>query len=810
MLSESTNTLSPPPADTYRLALLGCYLLIALLLLGTLFSWLVVDPIKYIILAELQAERSLKEAAVVGLYHYSPRIASLLIILLLITVKLVLLEWRQGALSLALRVLPNHHFYLIGLTILMWLTHSYFFPGHLLGGDAGSHIVQLAQFGSGLREGKVLFWNNNFYMGSPFLQFYPPLFTWLGGSLYALTGSVDWAVKLLLWGLHAASGILFFLFLRTVGSEHLAALIGALVYTGAWAHGQLIWYQGVLPQALTMALLPAAFLLAERLLHAEQRYGWDWAGLALISAALLVAHQPHGLFGGIYLGAYVLARLIMQRGDWRALLAIACAGSVGVVMALFVIVPYLLEQPYVMAGAGSGLFQFHLPDLEYFRHLLVWRNTATTHGNESVAYVGISSCLLASLAVVTARRWRRGATSRAAWIGLLLIMLLISLVWRGELVRNIIFTLFFLSALASAGAQQLLQRLPTYRSLPAMLLLVVFIDLGPIALQPLPRTDKAYLDVASNYLATISANQRTMLTGTWAGDNSQQDIRAYIGPSGGPLQYAGVQTVGGPHNHAATLAHNFIVTIIIRANSELRQNGVLSPDTQNLLAMLNVSRVVNDYGRGMGLPGQLAGTVVEPPLGRILPVPHSTPVLFAPELVAIMPPATLEKPIVWDEHYRDPMTPQATGLLDFIEQIRRTMLPLTEQRQATRLAVRELPAGYQPPPRDPATARVRLDHYQVTSDRVWLTVATDRPGFLQLAHPWYPLLEVRDNGAVVSPLRSTLGLLVVPVTAGTHAIELQPRRSTVRVAFGVLGVVSLVGALSVPFVSRHRLGRPPR
>ncbi|MFO1430318.1 MAG: hypothetical protein U1F76_09295 [Candidatus Competibacteraceae bacterium] len=787
-----------------RSAVLAYYLTIAIILLCVLFSWFVIDPLKYSILTELNTGHSLKEAVLAGIDDYALRLGGFLVIILGVVVVLFRLEWRQGSLSAALQMLPDRYFYFLSLVILLWLIHSYFFPGHILGGDASSHIVRLIHFGSSLQKGEVSFWNNYFYMGSPFLQFYPPLFCWLGGGLYALIHSADWAVKLLLLILHAASGILFFLFLRIVGIGRLAALLCTIAYAGAWAHGQLIWYQGVLPQALTMALLPAAFLLAERMLHSEQPYGWNWTGFTLVSAAMLIAHQPHGMFSGIYVGVYLLFRQVMEHRGWRPLLAIATAGMLGVLMALFVIVPYWLERDYVMASAGAGLFHLRLPDAQYFHHLLVWRNTSTTQGAETAAYVGLSTFLLAGVAAVNTRTWRRDGLM-AKWNLLILAALLVSMIWRGALVRDIIYTLFFLSALAAAGAQQLLDRFPNSRSLPAILLLIVFIDVGTTALQPLPRTDKAFMDTAGAYLAKSAANERVMLTTTGRKDQGNEAITADVGPNGNLIQYYPVQTVGGPHNHTATHVHNFAVTIIERAQQELRKFYSLSPETRSLLAMLNVSRIVNSFSNGMGLPESYAGSIEEPPLGRVISMPEATPVLFAPGLIKIVPPAGLEKPLVWSEHYQEPMTAQALHLLDFIEQVRQAMLPVPAQRRAARIPVQELPVDAPPLSDSHAGDRIRLDSYRVTGNTVHLAVTTDSPGFLQLAHPWYPLLQVKHNGVLITPLKSTLGLLVVPAVAGSNSIEIQPSRSAIRIVLGALGWGGLLAGFLIPWAYQRRL-----
>jgi hypothetical protein len=83
-----------------------------------------------------------------------------------------------------------------------------------------------------------------------------------------------------------------------------------------------------------------------------------------------------------------------------------------------------------------------------------------------------------------------------------------------------------------------------------------------------------------------------------------EDARIVLqtGPAGLPLNYYPVQTVSGPHNHTATLIHNYAVSALLWAERDLREAGRLSAGAAALLGIFNVSRIVSDDGRSMGLP----------------------------------------------------------------------------------------------------------------------------------------------------------------------------------------------------------------
>lgn len=783
-----------------------------LLLGGALF---VLDPVKYLVLEAAAGHRNLFTALLGAAASLASRWIPLVLLIGIAALILARRERRGADLSRALADAPLPAFGVLGVALLLWFVQAYLYSGLLLGGDTGSQLVRLLDFGRGLRAGEVLFWNNNYYLGAPFLQFYPPLFMWLGGGLYALTGSAEWAPKVLLLALHVVGAWFCFALIRRVGCGRFAALVGALAYAGAWAHGHLILYQGVLPQSVTMALLPAAFFVAELLIQRGSLGGaplvavWSW--LALLSAGLLCAHQAHGLFAGVYLAAYVVLRAFGRDRPIRLLLVAGSAGAAGVVMALFAIIPFIAEQSWVMAsvGDGGGFFAWRWPDMEYLRHLLTWYNGRTTYGSDSAAYLGLTVVALGVAAVIPLSRRRHSPVQ--GWAVAMLGGLLLSMVWRGSLVREIIFTLFFISMLAAVGTQRLIAAFPERRHLPALILILLFIDLGSTAVQPLARADKDYLLAAGEYLAATAPNQRVAISSNRVQDGSDRRPLIDIGPDALPLQYASLQTVSGTHNHAATLVHNYAVTILKRAERDLGDYGTLTPDALALLAMLNVGRIVNDTGAALGFPPVIQPTMDEPPLGRVIRIATPSPVVFAPGLVQLAPAITLDRPMLWAEDFKGWTAPQVVQTSAFLDAFLHAMRYRPETRTAARIPVRERPAGgIETADSQGPEASVAIVDYRVSMGRVDLRVDLSEAGFLQLSHPWYPMLEIRHNGTVIEPLRGSLNLLVVPANQGENVYSIIPRRSALRRLCGWLSAVTLGVVLIAPLaaaVGRRRFGR---
>lgn len=769
-----------------RNAVLGGGLAALSILLACCVLWFVVDPLKYAVIGGQRAGLGGREAVAAAVLQLPAAGWVLIATAMAAAGATLVIEIRSRAVSAATGGRHRLAALLVFGAVLLWFGHAYLYSGHLLGGDTGAHIARIAHFANGLRQGELRHWDNAFYGGAPFLQFTGPLFFWLGGAVAWIVQDATLGAKLVLFLLHFASGWTAYRLLRGFGLSRAASGIGSVVYAGAFAHLHLILYKGALPQAVILALLPAAFLAVDRLATVQRQLRRPWSAAVLAVAGMVVAHQPHGLVAGLYVAGFVLANLACRRYAWPALLRCATAALAAGVLASFAVVPWLIESREVMASGSTNPLFWEWPDLDYFRKLLIWSNRWTSIGAPSVAYVGLTSAALALVAVLLAVR---GRSHDRALVAIFAILLLISFGFRGDYLRDIIFTLFFISLLAGFGAQRILEWPGASDRAALLVLFVVFLDFAVPAVQPLARTDKGYLDEASAYLASRPQSRRVVLSNSYAAPDESSRLRVEIGPSTGPISYRPVQTLSGPHNMAATRLHNYAVAALKKAEADLRRAGRLAPDTEQLLAMLNAGLVVNDSGSAMGLPKGIAAAVEEGPLGRVLLISDATPAVFAPELVEIVPPAEADKPVLWDSDFDDGRGEQVQAVGGVLETVLRDMRLLPGTPTAAAIPVRAIPEGVPAPAAQSeapaAESSFAVLDYTVEAQRVRMVLRVPQTGYVQLAHPWYPFQKTTVDGQDVAPLRGTLNLLVLAVPAGEHVVEIVAERSALRRGFGI-------------------------
>jgi len=777
-----------------RIIYLGVVVILSLIL----FSWFTLDPLKYPIATFLR-EGGSKQALprfILTLLH--PYDFALLVLAGLGVIVFLLWELKNKELSQALTKASDFQFLLFASILLLWLTHSYFHPGYLLGGDTNFHVARIVHFRLALEQGKFLFWDNYWNLGVPELQFTGPLLFWLGGFIDYLIKDPYLTVKLILFTTHILSAWLCYMFLRQIGLSRLPALVGMIIYGGAWAHLHLLLYKGVLPQAITLLLLPLGLLLIEKVIKEKHHFSFWWACLTFVNSALLINHPTNGMFVGLYIVIYTLINLIIGRYSWHRLLPLVTSGLLGVMMTAFVIVPMLAEQQWVTMTDTGRLVYFQWPHAGYFRYLLTWSNTKTGPGSNFDAYVGLSSVALALIGIYAAVRKRREAVKESRFIWLFLILLLLSIYMKGPHIRNIIFTLFFIAVLAANGAQYLLNNIRSDSHVPALLILILLFDLGPAAIQPLARTDKTYFATAANYLETSAPSERVL-----QGDS--RDGKLFISLwNGSPLLPFPVQQLGLPNSYSATVFHNYGAAIIKTAERDLQTTGYLSEKAQQGLALMNVTRLISSNGLTMSLPDSIVNAVEEGPLGKTLHIPWASPVVFSPRLQVLVPKPEYDKPVLWD----DVEFPDHSLLMinAFIDEVFAQMGYHPEEGFADALAVREMPA-LQEIIDAPKRWNKKVLAYQVNIDRVWLKLYSEHPGYIQLSHTWYPYLLVIHNGQPVIPLRSTMNLIVLPVADGLNEYSIVPVRSHLRVLVGWFSVgIALLVAL-LPWLSRLWLSR---
>ncbi len=702
---------------------------------------------------------------------------------------LIRLERRRRALSgFLLAATPGQAFALLTIVV-AWLGQAYLFPGLLLGGDTGSHIARFLEVREGLLAGGLPQWTNFDYLGSPLLGFTGPLLYVVGGSLDVLVRDPVATAKILLFAAHLAAGWVFYALLLRLGVGRVAAMLAAIGFAGSFAILHLFLYLGVFPQAFTIVFLVSAFYAAEGIMRRVGALWRDWLIFALSVGALILNHQPHALFAGLYLGLFGAASLALGRWDRRRLWALASAGIIGVGIALVAVAPIIVEADWVMIEPGSGFFRFHLPTWRRLSQLVVWRSWRTTWGIDYWAYLGIVLTGLAIVGGVSAWRGRLGPDRRRlAWAvapGLALGFFLYT-----PVVRDIIFILFFTAILAALGLEWLALRARRGSRLPLAVAIALILDVASTSVQPVARSDKGFLVEAGRYLARVAPEERFAEIDLARDGSFEPDI----GPGAGPLSaYAMAQRVAGHHNMAATRVHNYAETIVEMAAQDLRRDGRVGASALALLRLLNVTRIICFTPSSAGCPDRFVQASEEGPLGRVIHIADASPVLFSRRLVALAPRAGLDKPMLWAEAFKGSPPAQVAGIEDFLNRYLSDAGIDWASRLAAALPVRDIAAEGSPPAAGGAW-RATLDRYQVSLQDVKMRVTASGRGYAQLSHPWYPGNQVRINGVVAAPLRGALNLIVVPIEAGVSDIDISPVTTPVRYYSAIISVAMLVVA----------------
>jgi hypothetical protein len=707
--------------------------------------------------------------------------AVLAAVTVLAALALVYAEWRMRAVSRVLSTANPAQCFAILTIVTAWAGQAYLFPGVLLGGDTGTHIARFLEVRTGLDTGTVPHWTNYQYLGSPLLDFTGPLLYVVGGAVDVVVRDAVMTAKILLFASHLASGWLFYLLLRRLDFGATAAMVAAIGFAGSFAHLHLFIYRGVFPQAFTIVFLVLVFYAAEGLMRETRHLARDWLVFALATAGLIVNHQPHALFVGLYLALFGAASLALRRWrwSWSGLLLLGTAGAAGVAMSLFAVLPILVEADWVMIAPEGGLFGLRIPTWQRLGQLLLWRNTRTTWGIDYWAYLGIAFVGLAFFGAWAALAGRQGDKSRRLALAILPCSVLGFFLFN-PVVRDVIFILFFGGVFAAFGMEQIGLAARDGSRVPMFAALAVILDVASTSVQPVARSDKQFLIDAGSHLAATAPDQRVVEIDL-ARDGS---FIANIGPNAGPMSfYSTVQRVAGHHNMAATRVHNYAESIVKRVEHDLRGNGHLTPDTEALLGVLNATRVVCAGSFAMGCPSAFAGTIEEPLLGRVLRVADAGPAVFSRRLVELSPAPEFDKPMLWDDDFETDRARARVGAISgFLEQYLRAAGIASASRVAASLPVRSRPADL-PPVSDADTPwRPKVTRYKVSLERADLTIESDGRGYVQLSHPYYPATEVLINGKHVEPLQGSLDLIVVPIDPGSSAIELRPTTTPIRSA----------------------------
>jgi hypothetical protein len=788
---ENRNTRASTEADTSRPECVGGSSYVALGAFAfaafwtALFSLVTINRVKDVVVGIVLHGGSVSP---VGLLHtLRPSDAAIGIMAAISMGLLVWIELRRRALSVFLRDATEIQAFSVLTIIAAWTGHAYLSPGILLGGDTATHVSRFLEVARGLDQGVLPTWTNYQYLGEPLLWFTGPLTYVVGGAIAAITGDAVIALKIFLFTSHIAAAWLFFAFMRRLDFRPVPAMIAAAGFSGCFAHLHLLLYRGVVPQALTIVGLVLLFYAAEGVMTRRGRMWANWLMVALATGGLIVNHQPHALFAAAYLALFGAVSLLLGRWQWSRLPALVLAALCGVAISAIAVLPVLVESDWVMIEPGDAYFLWHIPTLPRLGHLLLWRDTRTTWGFDYWAYLGITLVLLAIIGGWKSLSGGMGRTRLNLALATC-VCLAVSLFLYNPVVRDILFLFFMLAILVGLGCERLEQNNRwAGRALLAATALV-FIDIGSTSIQPVARNDKGFAIEAGRVLERHAPNERMIEMDLDANGEPSVDV----GPDGGPVYYdAAIQRIAGNHNMAATHVHNYILAAEKFAETDLRRDHRLAPETRRMLELLNVTRILCQSPIASGCPATFDGTTAEDGLGKTLKL-DGFPVLFSRKLVELPPEATLEKPMLWPWDFDMPSSAARIGQIDhFLRLFVDAERPQPDTRMGAAIAVRSRSGFSDQLPADLDWKPI-VASYQVGLQSVDIRIESNAAGYAQISHPWFPATEVLIDGRSVVPIQGAIDLLVVPVHPGQNHIEIRAGTTPIR---RISGWISLAGLL---------------
>jgi hypothetical protein len=201
-------------------------------------------------------------------------------------------------------------FFILCLLIEIWSAGS----SH--GADTWGHLFR-AEYLAGLMrtEGIGAYfsaaWMPTWYMGDPFLTYYPPLTTLLLAPLVYLFQNSDVALRILISLFVLGFSALTFAYLDRTWNRW-AAWLGTILAVGAPYQMRTVFFEGNLPRMLSLLALPAIALLTDRLLTPRSRRGPLTVLLGICWAWAILAHPQQAVIFAIGIGFYLVLRLILD------------------------------------------------------------------------------------------------------------------------------------------------------------------------------------------------------------------------------------------------------------------------------------------------------------------------------------------------------------------------------------------------------------------------------------------------------------------------------------------------------------------
>jgi hypothetical protein len=713
----------------------------------------------------------------------------------------VLLEWRAHGLRRLLAADSPAALLLAMTAAILWFAHAHIAPGLIVVGDAGSHVARINHLAMALRDGASPYWDNYFFAGGTLMQFTGPVFHWMATAATLLTGdATDGAKWITVSGRFVAAWFMF-AWLRRIGLARPAAALGALFYAGSFFFTYLLSIRGTLPQIVNIAALPALLYCVECIIARREILTPGWAGLVLTATLFIGGHQSTAVVAALLLLPWVILRMQMAGWPRPAVISFLIAGPAVIVATAFFIVPFLAEKSWTAENFSAAFVNFTPPSAPQEFAFLRWG--AFGLGAQYSSYLGLSVVLCAIAGALALSRRSPSRPLAPAWLAMIALLVLSQTI-TALYVRMAVFSVLFLTAAAAIGVEALLRRYPQRDWLPAAIFVIFLLDTGALAVQPWDRPDLRAIEQEGEAIAARAGDQRVLeVIETPTGPGIS------IGPDSSPLHYARVQMLYGPHKMDATRAHNAMAAVLKLAEQDLLKTHGFGTETRDLLSLYDVGWIVGWNGAKPGLPATVPDTLSDAALGAYLRIPTATPVLASGRLVQTEMPESIQGWPLWTINFTHP-NPGFVDPRPVVVDLYRRMDVDLATRQAQQILMPDIPdaPAWHIPPGPPPDVKL-IDH-TVRPDSVHLAVELDRPGYIRIAHPFYPTVAVTLNGARIEPARDIFTMLVIPAAAGVNSIDIAAHPAPLRVASFWITMASIAALILLLLILAGRDALRPR
>ena len=232
--------------------------------------------------------------------------------------------------------------------------------------DMFLHYDQMRSFYNGLASGEIYpRWeeDTNRGFGAPTMSYYPPGVYYVTSAFYAVTR--DWLRTLLdvhLVIMIAAGAAVYVYARRAMGRGAAIAVMAAYIFLPY--HTLDMYQRGAMAELLVFVWMPLMLLFGEELMKVpslatrEKSLVFGVVGLAAIYGAFLWSHPPTAYQFTLGFGVYVLVLAVWRR-EWKGLVAVGLAMTLGIGLAAVYLMPAAIEQNLIHREYIAETWPYH-------------------------------------------------------------------------------------------------------------------------------------------------------------------------------------------------------------------------------------------------------------------------------------------------------------------------------------------------------------------------------------------------------------------------------------------------------------------